>query len=169
MGVRLACVQRGTDVDPTGSSCSCPQSKAGPVSPPSRRDITQTQASMASGVSLDTRDIDSGRSSPDASSDSDAVNTSTSRVYFGPIQPAERRLARARGSLQQTPIRRPTRRHAGPSSLPMEILQSDEGEASSNEVIASDFSRPDTPALGEDAYEGEWPINATLCQLNCVL
>lgn len=110
---------------------------------------------MASGVSVDTSDVDSGRSSPGASSDSDAVNTSTSRVYFGPVQSAERRLARARDSLQCTPIRRPIRRHAGPSSLSMEALQSDEGEAtSSNEVAAHDISRPDTPLLAEDAFEG---------------
>lgn len=101
----------------------------------------------------DASNVESGPSSPGTSSDSDAVNTSTSRVYFGPIQPAERRLTRARDSLQNTPIRRSPRHHAD-SSLPMEVSQSEDGEGSLNDVMASDLSRPDTPMLTDDVLEG---------------
>ncbi|KIP09140.1 hypothetical protein PHLGIDRAFT_126585 [Phlebiopsis gigantea 11061_1 CR5-6] len=95
----------------------------------------------------DASNVESGPSSPGTSSDSDAVNTSTSRVYFGPIQPAERRLTRARDSLQNTPIRRSPRHHAD------SVSQSEDGEGSPNDVMASDLSRPDTPMLTDDVLE----------------
>ncbi|GJE95124.1 hypothetical protein PsYK624_113050 [Phanerochaete sordida] len=111
---------------------------------------------MASDVAVDAYDNEHQSSSPTPSSDSDSANTSTSRVYFGPVQSAEKRRFRQRDSGHQTPLRRSARRSGGLSLLAFRNSAGGEDEnnaASSNEIVASDQSRPDTPTPADDAFE----------------
>jgi hypothetical protein len=124
---------------------------------------------MASGVKSDSFDVDGHPSSPIGSSDSElAVNTATSRVYFGPVQSPERRHIRAQRASQPTPIRRFGNHTAGSPAVPLRILQSDEeGASSSNEILASDQSRADTPNVVDDALEGMSYSTIALYSLRC--
>ena len=127
---------------------------------------------MASGVLLDTYDDDLEPSSPIVSSDSDSANTASSRVYFGPVQSAEKRHIRPRESGHRTPIRRSTRRSAGLSLEPVQTSTDGEVEdnvGSSNEGLVSDQSRPDTPMILEDALEGESTSHGASCELKRAL
>lgn len=113
---------------------------------------------MDSDAVIDASVGESRRSSPFASSDSDAVNTSTARVYFGPIQSAEKKRVRMSNTGQGTPVRRSTRISTaaalqagedGHLSITTVGIEPDpEGEQSGQS------SGRETPVSGEDMLEG---------------
>lgn len=94
----------------------------------------------------------SGRSSPAASSDSDAVNTSNARVYFGPVQSAEKQRAQRVNVGQPTPVRRSARIS---SVAPLQIGGDNTKEARTG-GDSNQSSRSETPALAEDLLEGAY-------------
>ncbi|KAI0093648.1 hypothetical protein BDY19DRAFT_989202 [Irpex rosettiformis] len=92
-----------------------------------------------------------GRDSPE-SSDSDAVNTSTARVYFGPLKSAERERAQRVNPGQPTPVKRSTRLSS------IAALQMQDGGRNAVESVVSgqesnQSSRSDTPIIAEDLLE----------------
>lgn len=64
---------------------------------------------MASDVLAANIVADDARSSPPLSSDNDEVNTSSARIYFGPLHSAEQKHARRADANQPTPVRRSSR------------------------------------------------------------
>lgn len=122
---------------------------------------------MASDVIVDTYESADPTSSPVLSSDNDEVNTSSARIYFGPIQPAEEKYARRSDVDQPTPVRRSTRMSAQPH---LSIATRNSSEAAEEEdrestdafaAVTPDESVPGTPAISEDV-EG-------VSQLSCSL
>ncbi|KAI0699729.1 hypothetical protein BC835DRAFT_526322 [Cytidiella melzeri] len=101
---------------------------------------------------VDTSVDGGGRSSPLASSDNDAVNTSSARVYFGPIQSAEKQRAERVKFGQPTPVRRSARLSSGLLPQSRDVGATGAGqEFAGNDSDQSSGSN--TPALAEDLLE----------------
>jgi hypothetical protein len=106
-----------------------------------------------------------------ASTDSDTVNCSTARVYFGPVQSPEKRLIASEVTRRRAlnidivdsplrPLGLPALHHAPPS--PQEIMHApDEGDeqsdADADEIfdVAAHLSREDTPENDPLGQNGE--------------
>lgn len=123
---------------------------------------------MASDVLADSIFADDARSSPPLSSDNDEVNTSSARIYFGPLHSAEQKHARRADANQPTPVRRSIRLSTL-SQPPLNDASSstddeDRMEQDADAVLAPVVSEQtvDGPlALEEDTPEGEPGIAPT--------
>jgi hypothetical protein len=95
----------------------------------------------------------SGRNSPSESSDSDAVNTSTAKVYFGPVQSVEKQRAQRVNLGHPTPVRRSTRLSG---ILPLRKPGLSPGDTGPSLVrgYSNHSSGSETPGLGDDLLEG---------------
>ena len=126
---------------------------------------------MASDVLVEQAIIaDDARSSPQPSSDNDEVNTSSARIYFGPLHSAEQKYARRADANQPTPVR-PSTRLSTPSRPPAEEASSsangeDKMEQDIGAVCAPDASEQTIHgplALEEDISDGEVHLQACIC------
>ena len=108
---------------------------------------------------VDTYVDHSGRNSPE-SSDSDAVNTSTARVYFGPPQSAERERAQRVNLGQPTPVKRSTRLASIAALQIQDSSRNVKGNGAAGQE-SNQTSRSETPATAEDLLEGMCGLTPT--------
>ena len=122
---------------------------------------------MASDVLVDAHPQSPPRasSSPLSSSDTDAANTSSARIFFGPLHDAEKKYARV-SQVDECTLTRRSQRLSLTRSAPDIIASSSDNETKENkeETDASEDtdtpnpSRPTTPTMQDDNMDGTYAV-----------